>query len=155
MKYTEIKQDIFNLDSEEYYFAHCISSDCQMDAGIAIYFNRNFKLRKFLLNKTSKELTHPTCIKVKNSRVFNLITKEKYWNLPTYDSVRESLIKMKEQIEKENITKLAMPRIASGLDQKEWEKIREIIKDVFKDTDIEIVICYLGEDTPTDITPIV
>ena len=61
---------------------------------------------------------------------------------------------MKNQIEAENITKLAMPKIASCLDQKNWVKIREMIKDVFKDTDIEIVICYLGEDSPTDITPI-
>jgi len=62
---------------------------------------------------------------------------------------------MKDQIEQEKIKKLAMPRIASGLDQKDWKKIREMIKDVFKDTDIEIVVCYIGEKTSTDIIPIV
>ena len=154
MKYTEIQQDLFDVDKNKFHFAHCISSDCQMDAGIAVHFNRAFKLRKSLLSKTKEELAHPTCVKVENSQVFNLITKERYWNIPSYESVRESLVKMKNQIVAEGITKLAMPKIASGLDQKNWEKIREMIEDVFKDTDIEIVICYLGEDSPTDITPI-
>ncbi|MHA1109519.1 MAG: macro domain-containing protein [Promethearchaeota archaeon] len=154
MQYTEIEQDLFDVDKVEYYFAHCISSDCQMDAGIAVHFNRNFKLRKELLKKTAEELSFPTCVKVEGSQVFNLITKERYWNIPSYESVRESLIKMKDQIEQENIKKLAMPRIASGLDQKDWKKIREMIKDVFKDTDIEIIVCYFGEKTSTDITPI-
>lgn len=155
MKYTEIEQDLFNVNKGEYYFAHCISSDCQMDAGIAIHFNRHFKIRKDLLKKTAEERKHPTCVKVEGSQVFNLITKERYWNIPSYESVRESLEKMKNLIEVEKITKLAMPRIASGLDQKKWEAIREMIQDVFKDTDIEIMVCYLGEDTPKDITPIV
>ena len=154
MEFREIQQDLFDLDKEKYHFAQCISSDCQMDAGIAVHFNRSFKLRKRLLVKSKKELAHPTCVKVEGTKVFNLITKERYWNIPTYESVRETLESMKDQIEAENITKLAMPKIASGLDQKKWEKIREMIKDVFKDTDIEIVVCYLGEDFPTDITPI-
>lgn len=142
MKYREIRQNLFTIGSE-YHFAHCISSDCQMDAGIAVHFNKKYKIKPHLSKKSPKELEHPTSIKVEGTRVFNLITKERYWNIPTYNSVKESLIKMKNQIEQEKITKLAMPKIASGLDQKKWEKIREMIKDVFKETDVEILVCYL------------
>lgn len=39
------------------------------------------------------------------------------------------------------VTKLAMPKIGCGLDILEWNKVSEIIKDVFKDTDIEILVC--------------
>lgn len=155
MKYTEIQKDLFELGKEEYHFAHCISSDCQMDAGIAVHFNRHFKLRKLLLQKSAEERSAPTCVKAEGTKVFNLITKERYWNIPSYDSVEQSLIKMREQIKAERITKLAMPKIASGLDQKKWEKIREMIQKVFNDIDIEIVVCYLGEDAPKEITPIV
>ena len=155
MKYTETQKDLFEMDKEKYHFAHCISSDCQMDAGIAIHFNRHFKLRKMLLKIPAEERTAPTCIKAAGTKVFNLITKERYWNIPSYEAVEKSLIKMKEQIVAEKITNLAMPKIASGLDQKNWEKIREMIRKVFNDIDIEIAVCYLGEDAPTDITPIV
>ena len=143
MKYTEIKEDLFEIDNQEYYFAHSISSDCQMDAGIALHFNKKFKLRKLLRKKSVTELAHPTCIKVEGTHVFNLITKEKYYHIPTYEDITESLKEMKAQMLKENITRLAIPKIGSGLDKKEWEKIKEIIQNVFNDTDIEILVCYL------------
>jgi hypothetical protein len=34
-----------------------------------------------------------------------------------------------------------MPIIGCGLDRLQWDKVSEIIKDVFKDTDIEILVC--------------
>ncbi|WP_374017833.1 hypothetical protein ABU162_27665 [Paenibacillus thiaminolyticus] len=43
----------------------------------------------------------------------------------------------------EGITALAMPQIGYGLDKLQWGKVREIIKEVFADTDIEIVVCTL------------
>ena len=50
---------------------------------------------------------------------------------------------MRDQCENLNITKLAMPKIGSGLDRLDWEKVKEIIQDVFDDSDIEILICSL------------
>ena len=50
---------------------------------------------------------------------------------------------MKEQIVEKNITKLAMPKIGCGLDKLKWNNVRCIIKDIFKDLDIEIKICYI------------
>lgn len=37
--------------------------------------------------------------------------------------------------------KIGMPLIGCGLDRLKWDKVSEIIKDVFADTDIEIVVC--------------
>ncbi len=142
MEFREVQQDLFSVGSE-YHLVHCISSDKQMDAGIAYHFNKKFKIRSLLAKKSEAELKHPTCIKTEGTRVFNLITKERYWNIPTYENLEEALIQMKNQIVKEKITKLAMPKIASGLDKKKWEKVREIIKKVFKDTDVEIMVCYI------------
>ena len=42
-----------------------------------------------------------------------------------------------------NIKKLAMPKIGCGLDRLQWSKVRENIKEAFKDIDIEIVVKYL------------
>ena len=37
--------------------------------------------------------------------------------------------------------KIAMPVIGCGLDRLEWCKVSEIIKEVFEDTDVEILVC--------------
>ena len=42
-----------------------------------------------------------------------------------------------------DITKLAMPKIGCGLDRLQWDKVYDIICDVFKDTDVDILICEL------------
>ena len=48
---------------------------------------------------------------------------------------------MRNQIQVLQIKKLAMPCIGSGLDRLEWHKVRKMIKDVFENVDIEIVVC--------------
>ena len=41
MIYTEVKQDLFEVD-HTYYLPHCISADFGMAKGIAVQFNYNF-----------------------------------------------------------------------------------------------------------------
>ncbi len=50
---------------------------------------------------------------------------------------------MRDMIEFNKTKYLAMPKIGCGLDKLQWSKVREIICDVFKDVDIEILVCYL------------
>jgi len=50
---------------------------------------------------------------------------------------------MKDMLVKFEIKKLAMPRIGCGLDKLQWSMVREIIIDIFKDTDCKIVVCKL------------
>ena len=38
---------------------------------------------------------------------------------------------------------LAMPKIGCGLDRCSWEDVEQIIKDVFNDTDIKVIVCVL------------
>ena len=39
------------------------------------------------------------------------------------------------------IRKIAMPIIGCGLDGLKWDKVSTIIKNIFNNTDIEILIC--------------
>lgn len=135
MIYTEKEKDLFSMH-ESYYLAHCISRDCKMGAGIAVDFQEKFDLRETLLN-LDRDI--PDCIKV--DRVFNLITKEKYWQKPTMGSVRASLEKMRDIALSEGVKKIAMPRIGSGLDRLKWHDVRGMIIEVFNDTEIEIFVC--------------
>jgi len=136
----EEKRNLFTVD-DKYYLVHCISSDCAMGAGIAVQFQKKFNLRGKLLRYDECIRKHPTCIL--EGRIFNLITKEKYWHKPTYNSLYSSLNIMKTIAENNNIKHIAMPKIGSGLDRLQWEKVREMIRDIFDDSDIEILICKL------------
>lgn len=133
----EEKCNLFEVD-EKYYLAHCISEDCEMGAGIAVEFQRRFKLKNKILEQHPM---FPCCIMVDN--IFNLVTKKKYYGKPTYDTLRHSLICMREYIVKKNIRNLAMPKIGCGLDKLQWNRVKEILQEEFKDIDIEILVCYL------------
>ena len=71
------------------------------------------------------------------------VTKEKYWNKPTYGTLRLSLGAMRDHCAVHGVTKLSMPRIGCGLDGLQWNKVVEIIKDVFKETNVKITVYTL------------
>ena len=62
--------------------------------------------------------------------------------------MKNSLLNMKKTIFtlNGNDTKdiqLIMPKIGCGLDKLTWKNVKNIIKEVFDDTELNIVICYL------------
>ena len=75
--------------------------------------------------------------------VFNLVTKARCFHKPTYDTIYETLVDMKEQCEEWDITKLAIPYIGCGLERLNWDEVKDVIEDVFEDTDVEILVCSL------------
>ena len=132
MKIVEKNGDVFTA-GEDFYLAHCISQDCKLGAGIAVQFNKRFEL-KYKLSRIT--VANPDCVLV--GRIFNLVTKEKYWLKPTYETLKQSLEKMKTICLEKGIKKVAMPKIGSGLDKLNWNKVEQQIADLFKDTDLEI-----------------
>ena len=74
-------------------------------------------------------------------RVFNLITKERYFQKPTYESLRGALECMKTLCGEKGVRRVAMPVIGCGLDRLEWEKVSAIIREVFSDKGVEVLVC--------------
>lgn len=147
MNIKEIKADLFNVN-RNYTLVHCISYDCKMGQGIAVLFDKKFPQMKRMLMQgisVSNEPFKPMAIRYKdqNGCVINLITKEKYWHKPTYDTLQKSLQSLKDICITNNIDKLAMPLIGCGLDRLKWDKVKDIIAETFSDTDIEILVCKL------------
>lgn len=141
MTITTEKRDLFTMP-QGYYLTHCISADFALGAGVAKAFDEVYNMRfKLFRNYDNYEYDGGDSLLIDN--VFNLVTKRKCWHKPTYESLREALEMMKEQLDFLGATKLAMPRIASGLDRLEWTKVYDIICEVFEDMDIEIVICEI------------
>lgn len=147
MNYTEKRGNLFEL-ADEYVLAHCISLDCKMGAGIATEFNLRYRgMKEMLVSKISNyNLSVPCTIPAFSKgqlKVINLITKNKYYDKPTYDNITKTIIQMKEICIRQNVKKLAIPKIGCGLDKLKWTRVKSIILDVFKDTDIEIAVRYL------------
>lgn len=140
MEFTEIKKDLFTM-TDNYYLAHCISSDAKMGAGIAVEFKKRFKLASLQEMAKQSPLEIGKCYKA--GRALNLVTKSKYWHKPTYESLTQAVVSMRDVCLEEGITALAMPQIGCGLDKLQWGKVREIIKEVFEDTEVDIVVCTL------------
>ena len=141
----EEKRDLFTVP-QGYYLAHCISGDYALGAGIATQFvevyNMRYKLHsQYPIPNGEKFANVGKALLVDN--VFNLVTKARCFHKPTYDSLYETLVDMKDQCEEWDITKIAIPYIGCGLDRLEWDKVRDIIEDVFEDTDVEILVCSL------------
>ena len=132
------KQNLFGCAYDRY-LAHCISADYALGAGIAVEFQKRYYLRDVLKQRGTG--AYPDCILI--ASVFNLVTKEKYWDKPTYQSLRQALQKMKDIVVKNDIKKIAMPKIGCGLDRLSWPKVREIVESIFADTDIDILVCYM------------
>lgn len=145
MTINEEKGNLFDLPSE-YALVHCISEDCALGAGIAVEFQRRFKIRDILKKHIRNETKRYPCTIWTNTMgrlVFNMITKEKYWHKPTcgnFELALEELIELCKQL---NVRKLGMPRIGCGLDRLQWTWVKRKIEEKFADMDIEIQVRYL------------
>lgn len=78
----------------------------------------------------------------KDRYIYYLVTKDKTGTgfLPTYESLEASLTAMKNHMLANDDKTLAIPQIGCGLDRLKWEKVEEIIRRVFEDTDITVTV---------------
>ena len=111
-----------------------------------VEFNRRFDMKNKLkahypdyLDQWQREKKRSGCILA--GRVFNLITKERYFQKPTYETLRGALECMKALCVQKGVRRAAMPVIGCGLDRLAWEQVSAVIQDVFSDTGIEILVC--------------
>lgn len=142
MTLVEKQGNLFNAP-QGYYLAHCISNDFSLGAGIAKTFDEQYNMKFKLFRDYGDGGARYVGQALLIDNVFNLVTKENYYDKPTYENLCAALQDMKRFCESINITKLAMPKIGCGLDKLDWDFVKNYIEDTFYDTDIEIVIYTL------------
>lgn len=153
MIYKEEKRDLFSLP-REYMLVHCISADYALGAGVAKVFRDRYKVKEALMLLNNRNVWNNTgrcqIVSVMNENgesifVANLVTKCRYYHKPTYDTLKEALCDLKQQLTLNylDIQKIGMPLIGCGLDKLKWDKVSEIIQQEFDATDLEITVCYL------------
>ena len=125
---------------------HCVSQDLYMGAGVAKQIKEKFG-RIDELKEQEIGVGGVAILKIGPGRfIYNLVTKEKYSDKPTYRSIRESLKEMRTHRIDNNIDVISMPGIASGLDKMEWKVIHEMLNELFKSSDIGIRIYTFDEE---------
>ena len=151
MYYHEEKTNLFYVP-QDYMLAHCISADFALGAGIAKQFTEKYQVRQNLLNGYPEKHNNWTgtgyCLITMNNGdrkyIANLVTKERYYYKPTYQTLTESLESLKYILSNVHMTeKIAMPMIGCGLDRLDWLNVSQVICSVFKNMPIEILVCYL------------
>jgi len=137
MKYREEQGDLFTVDPK-YVLAHCISQD--------VTATRNIMARII-----EPYLRIGKAIRFSDVRVvYNLVTKEFVnqqcrWSylLDYYENLKRCLYDLSSQMIKNNEQFLAIPKIGCGLDRADWKIVKTMIRDAFKNTDIEILVRYI------------
>lgn len=127
MSFTEEYGDLFDSSLEHLPLAHCVAADFGMGAGIAVVFVKNFG-NKELLRSSGVRPGGFAKLEVRGRLVYYLVTKERSWDKPTYESLESSVSKMFQDLRDSNQTQLAIPKIGCGLDGLKWEKVRDILK---------------------------
>ena len=147
LKYKEIEVDLF---SSKGCLAHSVSADFHMGIGVAKQV------------KTRYPTTYPKDVNHKRQPVFaqwiegdrrnvvyHLVTKQRYFEKPTYESVKMSLQQMRTHADWSGVKRISLPRIGCGVDQLSWSEIRSLIKDVFKGSHVAITVYVVPQQNPT------
>ena len=139
-----VKGDLFKA-GEKVSLAHCISKDCKLGKGIAKLFREKFG-RVSEIEKMNKKIGEVAPLKVGSRFVYNLVTKAKYSDKPTYESLRLSLEAMRAHAAENSIKEIAMPKIGCGLDGLSWNAVRTLLKNVFiKESGLKITVYSLDD----------
>lgn len=143
MTFTEEKGDLFAAEIlSNYTLCHCISSDFALGAGIAKEFAK-MGVKKALCENFPKQWQgRGYCLITETNgiTVANLVTKERYFHKPTLETLLQALENLRKQALEMKLTRIAMPKIGCGLDRLDWTAVREIIREVFADIGIEILV---------------
>ncbi|XP_025420891.1 O-acetyl-ADP-ribose deacetylase 1-like, partial [Sipha flava] len=92
------------------------------------------------LSNQKKSVTEIASIVTEERTIICLITKEYYWQKPSYENVFLALTNLKHYCISENITRLAMPKIACGLDELQWPEVRTMMRYIFRNTQVQKLI---------------
>ena len=134
--------DIFAQCPSHIPLVHCVSLDMKMSKGIAKVFKHKFGNVPFLKAQVHS-VGQVATLNYRGRFIFYMATKRHFSCKPTYVSLAKSLQTLKVSMERLGLTHLAMPRIATGLDNLQWPIVKELVTETFFDSNITIYVFYI------------
>ncbi|XP_026473944.1 uncharacterized protein LOC113377746 [Ctenocephalides felis] len=148
LKFSEESKDLFTV-SEDYSLCHCVAEDFTMGAGIAVLFRDKFGQVAELLQQRPKTGGF-AYLKDKNRFIYYLVTKQRSTGKPRIEDLESSLTQMRDHMLENNVTKLAMPKIGCGLDRLQWHDVSRLIRKIFHNDSLDILVCSVEQTEPTE-----
>ncbi|KAJ8939474.1 hypothetical protein NQ318_022528 [Aromia moschata] len=139
----EEPRDLFQAPAD-FCLAHCVAADLRMSRGIALTFKEAFGQLEELRRQrpeVGRVLQITAAEQGKERSVFYLVTKQLSHHKPTYQTVWDTLVELRDVLLSQSISSLAIPKIASGLDGLDWRVIRSMLEVLFRFTGIEVLVC--------------
>jgi len=147
------QQDLFTVPAG-YSLAHCVSQDMYMGKGIAVEFKERYGMVKELIAQ-GKIVGETAAHNIDGGVAYYLITKSKFNDKPSMDSLEMSLNDLREQLVKDGVTKLAMPKIGCGLDGLDWGQVSTIVHKTLSDVLTEVVVCVVESKEMVRSSPMI
>ena len=155
MTYREVQGDLLQMPPN-YVVAHNIDAgEVALGAGVALALCQKFPNLRAYCKEYAENNEHKVGLTYRYTNgihvVYNMYTKPHvYFNAirgmtpqEYLTNQKNCLMDLRNQMLYHNETQLAIPRIACGLDRCQWHDIEQLLHEVFDETDIEIVVCYL------------
>ena len=125
--------------------AHTIPSDAEMRKGFANTISKRIPILKDYCKSRNCDIGDIITFRADNNLVYNLITKANHYEKPTIDTIKTTLLAMRDHALGLNLRCIAMPTIACGLDGMDWREISSLIDQTFKNSGITIYV-YTSKD---------
>ena len=146
LKYKEIEGDLF---SSKGCLAHCVSADFHMCVGVAKQVKTRYPTTYPKDVDHKKQPVFAQLIEGERRYVYHLVTKQRYFEKPTYESIKTSLQQMRTHAEWSGVKRISLSRTGCGLDQLRWSELRSLIKDVFKGSHVAITVYVAPQQNST------
>ena len=78
--------------------------------------------------------------------IYNLGTKETFYDKPNLSTLSETLETMKIHSSTNGVSTIAIPKLGCGLDQMNWQEVVKLQRDIFAYADVQVVVYTLGEN---------
>jgi len=140
-QFIEKKGDLFSCPPTDC-LVHCVSVDLSMSKGIATLFKKKFGGVEEL-KRQEVGIGGVGVLKRSQRYVYYLVTKQKYFHKPTYDSLRSSVKAMVVHCQENQVKAISMPLIGCGLDKLEWPKVKTMLDEEFRNTNITVTVYSL------------
>ena len=127
---------------------HCVSSDFEMGIGVAKVLadlepEMREELRCSFPKKRNRSDFKPMVVSYKE-KIWNLVTKYRYFDKPTVTEVKECLIELRETLHVmfgvANVKHVSMPMIASGADKIPWDVTKALLEEIFEGDEFVITV---------------
>ncbi len=138
MKITELEINIMAVP-QGYYLAQGISRDLNFKVGLPALFEKTYNLKEKLAANYDEEIEIGEVYLVDN--VYSLVVKDSSYDKPDRDVLMDALVELRDQMEEDMVTKLAIPKLCCGRNGLEWDDVKAMISFVFGDSDIQILVC--------------